>query len=540
MSAEDLSAQQQSHPSLDRLRAALPEHLALLPLFKTVIYPLTVTPLALSMQTSLQLLEQAPALPMVGLVTLRSQSTRPAQIRQQDFYEIGTAAIAHRLLRLPDGTLRVAFECLERIQIMSIEQEEPFLIARITALPDQDPSNTIGLSALGHETRLLALELLHLMPAPSDELQEQIRTEADLRRLSYVLATHLIFQSSTAERQAVLGSPGTRERLERIKRIIARELGRQRQSQPGRFQSGDVSATQAIAQSVPQTAPEIAETAEADLALSARPQTLSSEPGTKRVALITGATRGIGAATARLLASKGMQIAICGRTVADGEALVQELGGEQQALFIEADLSRPDDCARVVNMTLAQFGRLDVLVNNAASVARGNLENTTAEDFDRMMALNLRAPFLLSQRALPIFKAQFEREDAGGVIINIGSINSHVGAPNLLAYSTSKGGLVTMTRNLAYALSPWRIRVHVLNVGWTLSEGEAILQRDLGAPADWAERAGANKPWGRLLQPEEIAAAVAFLASPEAAVFSGISIDLEQLPIGSPIGHPGK
>jgi NAD(P)-dependent dehydrogenase (short-subunit alcohol dehydrogenase family) len=249
-----------------------------------------------------------------------------------------------------------------------------------------------------------------------------------------------------------------------------------------------------------------------------------------KVALVTGATRGIGAATVRRLAREGARVAFCGRTVDAGSALVAELGGPENVLYVAADLSRPDDCAKIVDAAVAQFGRLDILVNNAASVLRGTLEDTSAADFDAMIALNLRAPFLTMQRALPTFKAQFEREGVGGVIVNIGSINSYIGANNLMAYSASKGGLLTLSRNLAGALGPWRIRVHVFNVGWVLTEGEEVIQRAEGAPDDWAERAGANRPWGRLMSGDDIAAAVAFYASDDAKVFSGGVIALEQHP----------
>jgi NAD(P)-dependent dehydrogenase (short-subunit alcohol dehydrogenase family) len=260
-----------------------------------------------------------------------------------------------------------------------------------------------------------------------------------------------------------------------------------------------------------------------------------------KVALVTGATRGIGAAIGRRLASEGAQVALCGRTVADGEALAADLGGAGRAIFVAADLTRPEDCARAVDATVAAFGRLDVLVNNAAWTARGTVETTTVEEFDRMMALNLRAPFLLVQRALPTFKRQHAEQGAGGVIVNIASINAYVGLPNLIAYSASKGGLVTLSKNLADGLSPWLVRTHVLNVGWTLTEGEVLVQAAEGAPADWAEEGGKTRPWGRLIKSEEIAAVATFLASDEAAVFSGTAIDLEQFPLARlSAGHVGK
>jgi NAD(P)-dependent dehydrogenase (short-subunit alcohol dehydrogenase family) len=250
-----------------------------------------------------------------------------------------------------------------------------------------------------------------------------------------------------------------------------------------------------------------------------------------KVALVTGATRGIGAAIVRRLVREGARVAFCGRTADAGAALAQELGGPERVLYVAADLTRVEDCASVVDAAVQQFGRLDILVNNAASTARGTLESTGAADFDAMIALNLRAPFLTMQRALPTFKAQFEREGAGGVVINIGSINSYIGAKNLLAYSASKGGLLTLSRNLAGALGQWRIRVHIFNVGWVLTEGEVVVQREQErAPEDWAERAGATRPWGRLMSADDIANAVAFYASDEAKVLSGGAVALEQHP----------
>src|SRR5262245_13424918 len=146
-----------------------------------------------------------------------------------------------------------------------------------------------------------------------------------------------------------------------------------------------------------------------------------------KAALVTGATRGIGAAIARRLASEGAQVCICGRSEADGQALVAQLGGAGRALFVRADLSKPADCAAAVDATIAAFGRLDVLVNNAASVARGTIENTTVEDFDQMMALNLRAPFLLIQRAMPAFKAQLEQTASGGAACKTSTIRPYIG-----------------------------------------------------------------------------------------------------------------
>ncbi|NBU64817.1 MAG: SDR family oxidoreductase, partial [Chloroflexia bacterium] len=184
-------------------------------------------------------------------------------------------------------------------------------------------------------------------------------------------------------------------------------------------------------------------------------------------------------------------------------------------------------CAQFVAGCVDRFGKIDVIINNAASVARSTLESTDAAFFDAMMALNVRAPLLIMRQALPYLRTN----PNGAVVLNIGSLNAYVGASSLLAYSTSKGALVTMSRNLAAAHRHEGIRVQVLNVGWTNSAGENELQQRLGNGTDWATVAGKTRPTGRLLHPHEIANAIAFFASDEAAAFSGAVIDLEQMPI---------
>ncbi len=244
-----------------------------------------------------------------------------------------------------------------------------------------------------------------------------------------------------------------------------------------------------------------------------------------KVVLISGATSGIGLATAQRLLSEGAQVAFCGF----GEAAAAELVayGAGRAHYINVDLADAEACAQFVDTSIRRFGKIDVIINNAASVARSTLESTDADFFDTMMAINVRAPLLIMRQALPCLRAN----PNGAVVLNIGSLNAYVGASSLLAYSTSKGALVTMSRNLAAAHRHEGIRVQVLNVGWTNSEGENELQQRLGNGAEWATVAGKTRPTGRLLHPNEIANAIAFFASDEAAAFSGAVIDLEQMPI---------
>lgn len=244
-----------------------------------------------------------------------------------------------------------------------------------------------------------------------------------------------------------------------------------------------------------------------------------------KVVLISGATSGIGQATAQRLLSEGAQVVFCGFGAVAATELVAY--GAGRAHYINVDLADATACAQFVAGCVDRFGKIDVIINNAASVARSTLESTDAAFFDAMMALNVRAPLLIMRQALPYLRTN----PNGAVVLNIGSLNAYVGASSLLAYSTSKGALVTMSRNLAAAHRHEGIRVQVLNVGWTNSAGENELQQRLGNGTDWATVAGKTRPTGRLLHPHEIANAIAFFASDEAAAFSGAVIDLEQMPI---------
>lgn len=246
---------------------------------------------------------------------------------------------------------------------------------------------------------------------------------------------------------------------------------------------------------------------------------------TNKVALISGATSGIGRVTAQRMLAEGASVVFCGFASDAVDALCTQF--PQHAHYIDVDLRDATACTQFVDAALMRFGQIDIIINNAASVARSTLESTDAQFFDDMMALNVRAPMLIMRQALPALRAN----PHGAVVLNIGSLNAYVGAPNLLAYATSKGALVTMSRNLAAAHRAEGIRVQVLNVGWTHSDGEHQLQISLGNGADWAVRAGKTRPTGKLLDPHDIASAILFFASDEAAAFSGSVIDLEQMPI---------
>ena len=214
----------------------IPQELAILPLFNVVVYPLTVLPLAVGQEASIQLIDEAMVSErLIGLVTLKSEQERPEHVAPDDFYQIGTAAIVHRLLRLPDNTLRVAVQGVERIQIEEIIQFEPYIRARVRLFPDET-TDDIAIQALMRNVVGLASQILQLLPNPSEELQTQIINEDDPRRLAYLLAVTLLFRSNIAERQEIVELTSVRAKLERLNEILTRELsvlqlGQQIQSQ---------------------------------------------------------------------------------------------------------------------------------------------------------------------------------------------------------------------------------------------------------------------------------------------------------------------
>jgi NAD(P)-dependent dehydrogenase (short-subunit alcohol dehydrogenase family) len=240
-----------------------------------------------------------------------------------------------------------------------------------------------------------------------------------------------------------------------------------------------------------------------------------------KVIIVTGGTSGIGRAIAERAAAEGARVLVHGIERKDGEAVVAKLGASA-ALHLD-DLVDPASPARIVGAALQAFGKIDAVVNNAAIVARSNLGTAETAFFDRMMAVNLRAPLFLIKAAFPHLKA------AQGCVLNIGSINAHSGQANLLDYSLSKGALQTMSRNLANAHAHDRVRVNHLNVGWVLTQREYEHQIEHGMPADWPENVPAQfAPWGRLMTPEEVASAAVYWLGDESRPVSGSVVDMEQ------------
>jgi len=247
-----------------------------------------------------------------------------------------------------------------------------------------------------------------------------------------------------------------------------------------------------------------------------------------KVAVITGGTQGLGAAVARQLALAGAAgIVICGRSADKGRAVAERIQAETdvKTVFVAADLGKVVDCRQVIAAADAAFGRVDVLVNAAGLTDRGNLLNTTEELFDRMFAVNVRAPFFLMQDAVKLMI----RDGIQGTIVNIGSTSERAGQPFIAPYCASKAALATLTRNSGYALMRNRIRVNQLDIGWMASDGEDRTQREYhGADDNWLEKVAAAQPFGRLLDPAEVARAVGFLASDDSGMMTGSVIHFDQ------------
>ena len=251
-----------------------------------------------------------------------------------------------------------------------------------------------------------------------------------------------------------------------------------------------------------------------------------------KVAVVTGGTQGLGEAIARMFAARGAAgVVVCGRNAKKGKAVAADIGkGGSKVKFVQADLASVDDCRRVIAETDKAFGRVDVLVNVAATTDRGTILDTSPDLFDRMFAINVRAPFFLIQDAAKVMR----REKIEGTVVNIQSMSAHGGQTFITAYSASKAALAALTKNAAFSLMPDHIRVNGLNIGWMDTPGEHDIQmRYHTDDKDWLKKAEAKQPFGRLLKPEEVARAVAYLASDESGMTTGSNIDMDQQVLGS-------
>jgi C-7 ketoreductase len=248
----------------------------------------------------------------------------------------------------------------------------------------------------------------------------------------------------------------------------------------------------------------------------------------RRVAVVTGAGTGIGAATARLLAEKGLAVVVVGRRpelLEETAATITAAGGSAHVLA--DDLAEPGAPRRIVDRTLEEFGGLDVLVNNAATIKTGPLESYTFDDFEYHIAVNVRAIFFLVQKALPALRASTD-----AAIVNISSVVGSIVKPGNLLYGMTKAAVEYMTKALAHELARDRIRVSCIASGSVKTPIHLLWAGSIeNAEKDLVPRI----PIGRMAEPEEMAYWVYQLVAPETRFMTG---DVLHIDGGQILGNP--
>lgn len=244
-----------------------------------------------------------------------------------------------------------------------------------------------------------------------------------------------------------------------------------------------------------------------------------------KVALITGGTSGIGAATAQVFAREGARVAITGRRRELGEQVVggiRSSGGE--AIFVAADVTRAEECRRSIDEVIKAYGRIDVLFNNAGIVTPGTLEDTSEVDWQYTFDVNVKGVYLMTKLVVPIMRAQSAQ--GGGVIVNNASDWGVVGGPGYAAYSASKGAVVLMTKTVALEVARDNIRVNAICPGDTYVDRWRIDERHNPSVDFEAElkALGEDLPIGRVGTVDEIAQAVLFLACDDSSFMTGATL----------------
>ena len=241
-----------------------------------------------------------------------------------------------------------------------------------------------------------------------------------------------------------------------------------------------------------------------------------------KVALITGGTEGIGYATARLFLGEGAKVVITGRSKAKGAKAMASLAKEGEAVFVAGDVSNAKDAERMVETAVKRFGRIDILFNNAGVYIERLAEDTSEREWDLVVDTNLKGTFLVTRHAVAHMKRQ-----RSGVIINNSSDAGLIGNRACPAYCASKGGVTVMTKAMALDYAPYGIRVNCVNPGTIDTPMLASEARSSGDERSYLRRMDEELPVGRVGRPEEVAAAVLFLASDDASFVTGASLSVD-------------
>ncbi len=243
---------------------------------------------------------------------------------------------------------------------------------------------------------------------------------------------------------------------------------------------------------------------------------------TDKVVLITGAGAGIGRAAAIRFAQAGAKVVVNCLTPANAAQTLSMLPEAADGIAVCGDVSVKEEAERIVAEAVEEFGRVDILVNDAGIVLGGTAQETAEEDWDRTMQVNVKSVYLMSAAVIPVMKA-----NGGGVIVNVASSVAHKGVANRLAYTASKGAVLAMTRAMAVDLMADHIRVNSVSPGTT--ESPSLDKRLASAPDPVQARKDfiARQPMGRLGKPEEIAQAILTAASDEAGFMDGADIRID-------------
>jgi NAD(P)-dependent dehydrogenase (short-subunit alcohol dehydrogenase family) len=239
-----------------------------------------------------------------------------------------------------------------------------------------------------------------------------------------------------------------------------------------------------------------------------------------KVAIVTGAARGIGKAIARRFLEEGARVVVADVDQDAGSAAVVELGGAGAVRFVACDVGEAAAVENLVRAAIAAFGEIDVLVNNAAILVAKDFLDLDESDFDRVIRVNLKGAFLCAQA---VARHMVERVKAGGgagTIVNLSSVNAVFAIANQVPYSVSKGGINQLTKVMALSLAPYGIRVNAIGPGSIMTDMLANVMSDDAM----RRRILSRTPLGRLGEPHEIAAIAAFLASDQASYITGQTI----------------
>jgi NAD(P)-dependent dehydrogenase (short-subunit alcohol dehydrogenase family) len=240
-------------------------------------------------------------------------------------------------------------------------------------------------------------------------------------------------------------------------------------------------------------------------------------------AIVTGGAAGIGRAAAVLLAEAGAAVTIVDLDERGGESAVRQIikaGGK--AMFVRGDVSRAEDCQNAVEETVAEWGGVDILFNNAGIVRRATVTELSEEDWDRVMAVNVRSMFLMCKYAIP-----YMEKAGGGAVINNASGWGLTGGEKAAAYCASKGAVVNLTRAMALDYGPENIRVNCIAPGDTDTDMLRSEARQLGEAEEAFLKDSANRPLGRIARPEEIASVVVFFAGEGASYITGTILPVD-------------